>query len=99
MSNDPRKPLERALNTFGSCTGIDGGGETNVPQHRPAEYGRKNGDGSLTLGTYDRNSAWERPVGALGGEYNVFDRGDGRSTAGGMYARGIGSNAAQISEG
>ena len=53
----------------------------------------------MTLGAYDPNTARERPVGALGGEYNVFGRGDRRSVAGGMYARGLGSNAAQILEG
>ena len=89
----------RPLNTFGGSAENGGGGEPNVPHHCPAQYGGNIGDGRLTLGVYDPNTVQERPVGALGGKYNVFHRGDGRSAAGGMYARRSGSNAAQISEG
>ena len=87
------------MNTFGGSAGNGDGGEPNVPHHRPAQYGGSSGAGRLTLGAYDPNTTRERPFGALSGEYIMFHRGDGRSAAGGMYARGFGANAAQILEG
>ena len=53
----------------------------------------------MALGACNPNMVHERPVGALGSEYNVVNHVDRTSAAGGTYERGFGSSAAPISEG
>ena len=77
MDNDPSQTPLRPLNTFGGSAGNGDGGELNVPQHRPSQYGGGSGAGCLIMGVYNPNTAHERPVGVFSGEYTMFHRGDG----------------------